>query len=141
MYDLVNDLPDLPEHSNEIYYTVASGKLKTRVTGKYGLYPYDKWQKELLRAVDGDNFYNVFRACAKSNIKKRVWKKEDHIKAEQQSAQAMWKDWRFMQYFMVVEYVDTEMRNKTNNPYCKFSLEVFKATWSKIKLDWEFQNS
>ena len=70
MYDLVNDLPDLPEHSNEIYYTVASGKLKTRVTGKYGLYPYDKWQKELLRAVDGDNFYNVFRACAKSNIKK-----------------------------------------------------------------------
>ena len=64
-------------------------------------------------------------------LKKRVWKKENHIKAEQQSAQAMWKDWRFMQYFMVVEYVDTEMRNKTNNPYCKFSLEVFKATWSK----------
>ena len=69
MHELVNDLPYLPEHSNEIDDTIASRKFKTRVTGKKGLSPYDKRKKELLKSVGGDDFDNVLRACAKANIK------------------------------------------------------------------------
>ena len=48
MHELVNDLIDLHEHSNEIDYTVASCKQKMRVTGKNGLSPYANQEKELL---------------------------------------------------------------------------------------------
>ena len=36
-----------------------------------------------------------------------------------------------MQYWAAMEYIDPEIQNKTNNPYCKYSLEVFKSTRSK----------
>ena len=75
MHDLLNDLPDPPEHSNEIDDTVASYKCNIRVTGKNGLSTYEKRQKELLKVVGGDYFDNVLRACAKDNVKKRVSRK------------------------------------------------------------------